>query len=214
MFPRLTLVPKDTEITSSSTAGSRAVHCPLGYLMGLWKERKTAGKGIVQPLVTHCRNGLRKTLKRRKWGSGETLLLSTITERRLSELRVGFLSQERIAQGERALSYDRAGPGWILWKISSLKGWLIIGMDCPGKWWGYHSSSAQKCVDTALGLVDVVVFSQKLDPMILKVFSNLKDSRKTELLQSLQLPGRLWLCVWLSVLQAQGIGCLFICIIY
>ncbi|KAJ7421933.1 hypothetical protein BTVI_16081 [Pitangus sulphuratus] len=41
-------------------------------------------------------------------------------------------------QEETASSCPRAGSGWTSERISSLKDWLNIGMDCMGKWLSHH----------------------------------------------------------------------------
>lgn len=40
-------------------------------------------------------------------------------------------------QEEMASNSTRGSSGWTPGRISSLEGWLGIGMGCPGKWWSH-----------------------------------------------------------------------------
>lgn len=83
------------------------------------------------------------------------------------------LRQRRAAQGGPAGQGDRASScawgdseGWTRGGISSMKGWLDIGMGCPGLW---LRSGPWKCLRNVGGgtecrdLADMVVFGHRLD---------------------------------------------------
>lgn len=72
-----------------------------------------------------------------KEAHGGLLLLSTTAWKEVAA-RWGLGSSPRqlaTGQEEMASSCSRAGSGWTSGSIFSLKGWLSIGMGCPGKWW-------------------------------------------------------------------------------
>lgn len=58
---------------------------------------------------------------------------------RLWRGEIGFFSQAAgDRQGEMASDSSRVGSGWILGKLSLLKGWWGIGKSSPGQWWSQH----------------------------------------------------------------------------
>jgi len=38
------------------------------------------------------------------------------------------------------------GLGWILGEVFLVKGWLGVGVSCPGQWWGHHPWRCSKNV--------------------------------------------------------------------
>lgn len=77
---------------------------------------------------------------------------------------------------EKLAAHDctRGCSGWKWGKISSLKGWLSMGIGCTGNWWSHHCWNYSRNY-WVWHLVGMVVFGPRLDSVALEVFSNPND---------------------------------------
>lgn len=171
---------------------SRKVSLSLQRELGLFQGRPALFRlqyTAVKSLPLPCHHGGHSSAAGATQGPHSGIFPLRVDRRATSLLLVVFVVLTPCARWEDVIGCEetasictRGGLDWISGRVSSQKGWLGIGMGCPGKWWGCHPFRYLR--DVWMQLVgtrfssQLVVLGGWLNLMIFRVFSNLNDSMR------------------------------------